>query len=972
MHRLQRLTLAPLFYHLTCLALLGLLLFPRTVQATHMLAGQIYIQKDTTSSDPNAFIVTLTTYSDPSEAGVDRCSATIIVHSSINNSVVATLEDIPRANGDLVAAPADCPLTSNRARDGVRVKGPIKRNVYITKYVFPGPGEYTFLFYDIARKSDVINITNSGDKSFTVTTEFTFAPIIGGNNTPILKNEPLDDACLGKLWTHNPGGFDIDGDSLAYKLVPCLFFEENSPFIPGINPESGGYFNPDDPSRFSNGPMTMDPLTGIITWDAPIEQGIYNISYYVEEWRNGVLIGVLQRDMAIFVENCKNNPPVIETITDTCVYAGDVMEFGFLSYDPDSTDSLYFQLNNGALGNNGPFAVENAATISGEIQDATLGVRIPYLGVPVSAFNNNMNPPDTVYGTVRWETNCDNIRSGFYQVDFYATDNKRYAREDVVGITTLTANAAVKITVIPPSPQNLLLTKASRGIQLSWEPTNCPDRVLGYNVYRKLDGDVFGQDSICCDQTPLEAGYELLTYIEGVANVNYMDSLLDVEGRLGEKVCYAITAIYADPLIPQLPAVESCAANACAELDNGQLYLYNDSVSITDPVNGEIFLSWSQPVIDSIFPRPLTYRLYRANNNSFPAIEIAQGIDFGDTTYFDRGLDTDTRGYNYRVEVYDATDQIVNTSEIENVGSSIYLTTTGGGNNYIDLSWSEYVPWQNAEYIIFRSINGGPYEALDTLPGTGANTHTYRDSLLSTQQQYCYFIRSIGSYSIIGNLKDPLINDSQISCDLARDDEPPCNVAIQAVGDCDRRTHQVTLTKSTLDCDLDAKVVQLLYSPNETGPFEAVLTLPYESFGDDTTVLFSFSINDPNFSGCYTATVADSFGNTSNQATPICIDYCVLLELPNIFTPNGDNLNDVFKPVRYRDVEPIEVQIFDRWGRPVHSSTTATFDNLWDGQVSPGGNEASEGVYWYYLRYRELSRSEDVIKEVKGNLTLLR
>ncbi|MCK7532596.1 MAG: hypothetical protein MZV63_16970 [Marinilabiliales bacterium] len=58
-------------------------------------------------------------------------------------------------------------------------------------------------------------------------------------------------------------------------------------------------------------------------WDTPVMQGEYNIAFVIDEWRNGVKIGSVTRDMQIEILACNNNPPVIVAVDDTCVTAGD-------------------------------------------------------------------------------------------------------------------------------------------------------------------------------------------------------------------------------------------------------------------------------------------------------------------------------------------------------------------------------------------------------------------------------------------------------------------------------------------------------------------------------------------------------------------------------------------------------------------------------------------------------------------------
>lgn len=954
--------------------LLALGLLPARVAATHNLAGQITAEQ----SDPansNKYRLTLTTYTDPAPAGVDRCSADIEIYSVTDgpNGPVYTLltiiEAIPRANGPIMSSlPSDCTLPQGIPRNGVPVKGTIKENFYITEYTFPGPGQYQLRYYDLARREDVINMDNSKELTFYLETIlFITPPIIGSNNTPVLLNRPLDDACRGKLWTHNPGGQDPDGDSLVYYLSPSLQYDPpNVPPSPTTN-----YRYPDDPQFSSGGTHTfqMDSLTGLVTWQVPDALGIYNFAYMVEEWRDGVLLGYVLRDVAIEVIDCDNDPPVIESIDDTCIYAGDTLRFGFRAWDPNDTDSLYLRLNNGALGNNGPFSLNDPATLSGTIVDPVPGSSIGFTSLPQSTMNNGPNQDaDTIKGTVVWVTTCDNIRKSQFQVDFYATDNENYALPSLPGITTLSANKVVTIKVVPPPPEDLTAIKGSRRVSLSWSPSACGDRTVSYKVYRKLEGGEFMQDSVCCENSPEMAGFTLIADVAGWTNTSYVDSLNDVENLESQEICYVVTAMYDDQNNPDLPILESCATNmACVDIENEELYLTNDSVAVTDPVNGQLFVSWSLPTVDEFYPAPYRFKLYRANNNAFPAIEIAD-LPYSDTTFLDQGLDTEIRGYNYRVELLDGLGKRIPTTEDNHIGSSIYLVTAGG-NNAVTLEWEEFVPWANTNYEIFRSENGGPFLSVANVAGSGANQHDYVDTGLNPNSEYCYFVRSTGSHNVDG-IKPVLINDSQVSCSFARDEEPPCPPMVEAEGDCENRIYTIRITKENDPCSSDTDFLTVQFGQSAAGPFREVRRLEYETFGTDTTITIS-GLQGGEFAGCYTVTATDTLGNESVIAEPACIDFCPSLVMGNIFSPNSDGVNDILRPVRYQDVILKEFHIYDRWGRRLYTSRT-DIEALWDGTIEWNGKPAPAGVYYYYLRYEELGIDGNTPQELRGWVTLVR
>ncbi|MDA3927367.1 MAG: gliding motility-associated C-terminal domain-containing protein, partial [Prolixibacteraceae bacterium] len=81
-----------------------------------------------------------------------------------------------------------------------------------------------------------------------------------------------------------------------------------------------------------------------------------------------------------------------------------------------------------------------------------------------------------------------------------------------------------------------------------------------------------------------------------------------------------------------------------------------------------------------------------------------------------------------------------------------------------------------------------------------------------------------------------------------------------------------------------------------------------------------------------------------------------LIDIPNVFTPNGDGTNDVFV-IRTESMKSMNFKIYNRWGGLVHSwkysnikSNDYTFvHSVWDGTI--GNRLASPGVYYYVVTY---------------------
>lgn len=90
----------------------------------------------------------------------------------------------------------------------------------------------------------------------------------------------------------------------------------------------------------------------------------------------------------------------------------------------------------------------------------------------------------------------------------------------------------------------------------------------------------------------------------------------------------------------------------------------------------------------------------------------------------------------------------------------------------------------------------------------------------------------------------------------------------------------------------------------------------------------------------------------------------LVIEIPNVFSPNDDHLNDYFTPTIV-GAESFELKIFDRWGVQLYSGDDSQIG--WDGKFR--NQPATTGTYWYILDIK-LFTGERISKQ--GFLTLLR
>jgi gliding motility-associated-like protein len=99
----------------------------------------------------------------------------------------------------------------------------------------------------------------------------------------------------------------------------------------------------------------------------------------------------------------------------------------------------------------------------------------------------------------------------------------------------------------------------------------------------------------------------------------------------------------------------------------------------------------------------------------------------------------------------------------------------------------------------------------------------------------------------------------------------------------------------------------------------------------------------------------------------------LIFYVPNAFTPDGDEYNNLFKPVFYSGFDPYDFSllVFNRWGEVIFESNDATIG--WDGSYGandPNNGIAQNGTYTWKIEFK--SSVTDERKIVLGHVNLLR
>ena len=100
----------------------------------------------------------------------------------------------------------------------------------------------------------------------------------------------------------------------------------------------------------------------------------------------------------------------------------------------------------------------------------------------------------------------------------------------------------------------------------------------------------------------------------------------------------------------------------------------------------------------------------------------------------------------------------------------------------------------------------------------------------------------------------------------------------------------------------------------------------------------------------------------------ISVDIPSQMVVPNVFTPNDDDVNDVFFLQRSVNLSNISAKIFDRWGNVVYELSTDKMNIEWDG-TNQLGKKSPAGVYLYIITG---TGKDGKPYDEKGTVTLLR
>jgi gliding motility-associated-like protein len=125
----------------------------------------------------------------------------------------------------------------------------------------------------------------------------------------------------------------------------------------------------------------------------------------------------------------------------------------------------------------------------------------------------------------------------------------------------------------------------------------------------------------------------------------------------------------------------------------------------------------------------------------------------------------------------------------------------------------------------------------------------------------------------------------------------------------------------------------------------------YWNLGDNNMASDTAPFHEYNIAGIYTVTLisVNSYGCSDTLTKDVYVTEQLMV--PNVFTPNGDGINDVFQ-INAGSMQAFDIQIFNRWGQKIFESPSPNIN--WTGRSSSGVMEEA-GTYYYIIQATDYS-----------------
>ena len=126
---------------------------------------------------------------------------------------------------------------------------------------------------------------------------------------------------------------------------------------------------------------------------------------------------------------------------------------------------------------------------------------------------------------------------------------------------------------------------------------------------------------------------------------------------------------------------------------------------------------------------------------------------------------------------------------------------------------------------------------------------------------------------------------------------------------------------------------------------------------EGSNYLWQDNSNSPKYNvvkeGEYSVTVSINQCSISDTIN-ITSEECVLIDIPNIITPNNDGINDIFTPIKTKGIIEMETTIYNRWGKEIYKTN--------DIEIGWKPNDISDSIYFWIINYKDFLDKKNQMK----------
>lgn len=772
----------------------------------------------------------------------------------------------------------------------------VQRAIYeTTVFLPPVVGGYTLSYQRCCRGPNVTNIVNPDDTGLTLTTHVPGSETgFTNNSSPRFSNYPPILLCAGEEMIFDHSAVDPDGDDLVYSLVSPYVGASSIDPMPNQSPPPP-YFPVQWIGGFNSGSPLGPGSSSIIDANGtfvvnPNITGLFVVGVRVQEYRNGQLIGETIRDFLFKVFDCN--------ITMQAILPEQEELASFISY----CQGLTVQFENNSYGGTNyawDFGVSGITSDESSLFSPIYTYPGPGNYIAQLIVNPGWDCTDTAYINITvnnpfslsWEGEDSLCIVGnsfnFNGITSNMGANFQWVLDSDASISSWDGIDIPVISFSSPGYHSIVINGDDGDCETSFEDSIYifDQPTVGINV----------PDEIECLGLTIDFEGEYADVIDIGWNFGNNGSNSDESNTANPTYTYSSPGTYTVQFIGS--SVVNCADTAVIEIVlNEPLSLdfsNNDSLCITDGLyNFQAQVSGPPNAV------------YEWNFGSNASISSSTDLTVS-------GIQFDLSGF-HEIQLTGSYDNCV-----DSIGESIYVYA----EPTIDFDFIDglHCAPSLAQFINLSSVDGQAQYYWDF--GDGTNSEYFSPS---------HVYNEVGSYSIgltvisLEGCTDTLYLMQQDVFTVYPSPIAGFQVNPQRIDVCD---NEVTF----IDQSIGATSYFYFFDQNQFTSSSPNFTHEYLNAGTDLPI----------------QVVYNDYGCSDSARSEVFVEPFVLYA-PNTFIPDGDGVNEVFKPITDYEILSWEFEIYNRWGEKVF--LTQNFDQGWDGMFK--GRISQDGIYSYIIKYK--------------------